>query len=785
MSSIDSELSRQFIIFDNAMFKGALDTKFYHYCLVRQISLIKHWWVRFFYNFLHGIGIVNDEVYYSKRWYFLREVKQLETKLQRFWRGKVKGFSYVPKRGKSVLISRQPEVVIKPIAMRLMSAYVANKYNLELGKFTDFSGYEELYRDAVKSASPSEIIDGARQSLSVGVKQRYVSNNKVFDSLAAARQNSFFTSVLTFAAVVVASIVLGVGSLYFAPVPDYRHEIFLDYFKSVQTLALNIAPVVLTVLLLFYLTNRTWLAFLLGATVIFVPTWYNYFKLIFRNDPLYASDIMFLKESQNMASKYGITLNSTLVITVVAVIIIAAVFAGLIKGKVRYGLSRAAGIVVIICAVLIGANVYKSEAVYNQLGNYTYVSQWSDTGKYVTRGFVYPFLHSFKNVSAEEPEGYKEESVVKRLAKYKEADIPDVKKVNFVIVMLEAFNDFSKFEGIEFSEDPYEALHILEAKSLHGELMSNVFAGGTVDTEWAVLSGYPMEEKGIRTNINSYVRFLKSQGYFAEGSHPGYAWFYNRANVNEYLGFDRYWFFENYYEPFGSPDLVGIAKDEALFEEIRTLYEQHISKSSDPYFSFNVTYQNHGPYDADVKWNPVEYVSHNGLSDESYNIINNYLAGIADTAEKVNAMAEYFAGRTEPVVYIVFGDHNPWLGNNNSVYTELGITFEGDSAFTDYYGVMYNIYANDAAKSILGDDFVGVGETISPCFLLSYVFDRGGMGGDSFIQASISAMKLNPVLHESLLETYDEKGQQFVQEAYYWRHKKVETIFASSVEGGK
>ena len=49
--------------------------------------------------------------------------------------------------------------------------------------------------------------------------------------------------------------------------------------------------------------------------------------------------------------------------------------------------------------------------------------------------------------------------------------------------MLEAYNDFSKFDEIEFAIDPYKELHEIESEAYHGELVTNIFAGGTVDTE--------------------------------------------------------------------------------------------------------------------------------------------------------------------------------------------------------------------------------------------------------------------------------------------------------------
>lgn len=52
---------------------------------------------------------------------------------------------------------------------------------------------------------------------------------------------------------------------------------------------------------------------------------------------------------------------------------------------------------------------------------------------------------------------------------------------------LEAFADFSRFTGVEGVdwESAYGTYHALESESYTGNLITNIFAGGTVDTERA------------------------------------------------------------------------------------------------------------------------------------------------------------------------------------------------------------------------------------------------------------------------------------------------------------
>lgn len=90
----------------------------------------------------------------------------------------------------------------------------------------------------------------------------------------------------------------------------------------------------------------------------------------------------------------------------------------------------------------------------------------------------------------------------------------------------------------------------------------------------------------------SYAKYFKSQGYRVEGSHPGYEWFYNRLNVNEHLGFDKYDYYETRYAELANGEAAG---DEILFSE---LYKDLLNsiEAEQLYFNLSVTCQNHGPY---------------------------------------------------------------------------------------------------------------------------------------------------------------------------------------------
>ncbi len=173
--------------------------------------------------------------------------------------------------------------------------------------------------------------------------------------------------------------------------------------------------------------------------------------------------------------------------------------------------------------------------------------------------------------------------------------------------------------------------------------------------------------------------------------------------------------------------------------------------ASAPVFSFNVTYQNHGPYDADDARFDEPFVPQGDLSDSDYHIVNNYLFGIRDTARHMQTMAESFRELQEPVILVFFGDHKPWMGEQSATYGALGIdiTSDTDAAFYNYYATDYLIWANDAAKEALGADFTGTGPDISPCFLMNVLFERCGWEGPGYTKLTDTVLAATPLLHAS------------------------------------
>ena len=79
-----------------------------------------------------------------------------------------------------------------------------------------------------------------------------------------------------------------------------------------------------------------------------------------------------------------------------------------------------------------------NDAYYQKTENIALINRWGSTQQFISRGFIYPFLYSSKDVGMKKPDGYNKKEIENSLKDIKEDDIPGDKKVNIIAIMMEA-----------------------------------------------------------------------------------------------------------------------------------------------------------------------------------------------------------------------------------------------------------------------------------------------------------------------------------------------------------
>lgn len=510
--------------------------------------------------------------------------------------------------------------------------------------------------------------------------------------------------------------------------------------SDVRILFLNALPVFLVMSMLYFIINRIWISFSVTGVLAFVMAMINRFKMMYRDDPLVFEDLLLINEAKEMAGSYSIVPDGISFVVLIFIILIAVMSFLYLKRQGSNIYTRIAGALCSLIVLVLSCDVFyfNNTSLYNSLWHPEFGNEYKAANQSMSRGVVYSFIKSIPDAFVEPPEGYNTEEAEQFLEGYETVPMQENQKVHMISIMLEAYNDFSKFENVEFNVDPYVNFHALQRDSYSGDLFTDIFAGETIRTERQFLTGY-RDIRFSQKETESYVRYFKSQGYYAEAMHPCYGWFYNRNNMNKFFGFDNFDYYENKYRDIPEEQLEeelywDFISDYDFFDYIIEGYENAVADNR-KYFNFSVTFQNHGPYPPEKRTEVDYLLRKDEYSEENYNIFNNYLDGIYKTDMAFKKLRDYIDSQSEPIVLILFGDHNPRLGNEDQVYDMLGIDLSMDTpqGAENYFETCYLFYANDAAKESLGKDFKGQGNTISPIFLMNEYFEYVGMQGPAYL----------------------------------------------------
>lgn len=703
--------------YNKVLYKGNIDRDFYLFVLKKDIKLIKYLFINIFYYIVSILISSKRDIYEINKYRYMSKLKDVEELIKEFYSKSKKINNYI-NDSKDIIIDNVLEIFIdKEISKNIIGYTLDDKYRVKL----------DLYRKKVNEISNSDKLFIRNRYMLENIKSNntYIVRNNIVHYIGKRKTRNILLRDIGI--VFVLSILLTIISFCFT-CANLDLVIYEGYFEPLLFI-LNFLPIFIVMIILMFLFKRVHISFLITSAFILALGIANQTKVLYRDDVVNFEDLTLLKEASIMSTRYDIVIKKYTVLAIILVIVIFLILRNLVK-KINIKLRKQVIFVILSSALMILGYklIYTNENVYNSVGNVSLINRWIGTRQSQFRGLIYPFVYSISEYRYEKPDNYNEVAVKKTLESYKYQDIDKDKKVNIIGIMLEAYNDFSKFDNISFNYDVYKNLHEIEENSLHGNLVTKIFGGGTVNTERNFLTGF-YNLPSIRSKTNSYAWYFKEQGYNVNAYHPIYGSFYNRITAFNNLGFDNYYYYENTF----SSVKTSFLEDNEFFDYIISGYEDNKSTNK-PYFSFAVTYQNHGPYNSENYLDKVYYIDDLGYSEETYNTVSEYFYGIRKTDEAIKKLVDYFDNEEEAVIVILFGDHNPYLGENG--YEELGINLDRSSVdgFLNYYETPYVIHANNSAKEMFNKSFVGKTSDISPIFLMNELFDYIDLKGNSYMQ---------------------------------------------------
>jgi phosphoglycerol transferase MdoB-like AlkP superfamily enzyme len=511
------------------------------------------------------------------------------------------------------------------------------------------------------------------------------------------------------------------GWLFVIATPFTCHLIMMRYYNyGLKAILIQASKVPLVVLLnlviyclvmwaFYVITNRTTIASSLTVIVFSVFALGNYYVYNFRGTPISFQDVYSISTAKEVAGNYTLTLDLAIVYALVFGVTFVTMALSLRMERGFTWKKRLVG--VLACAVALGG-------FYHLLFNTTflkdhdiYVKTWHPQGYYKRRGTALSFVITWTYNTIEKPKGYSV-SKVEKVAKLYESDSADSsastsqKSPNIIVIMNESLSDLNVDGKIKTSEDYMPYLHSLKKNTIKGNCHMSVFGANTANSEFEFLTGASMAylparsvayNSLVRTALPNFTTTLKQQNYgFNKALHPYYGSGWNRETVYPLLGFEDFISMEDISESKLDFIRAKYTSDQSDYKLVEEYYEKYRkSNSSQPFYLFNVTMQNHGGYDASKQGGIASKVkiTDSKLQDDQAEL---YLNLVKKSDEAFQSLTEYFENVAEPTVIVMFGDHQPAI--EDSFWTSLynGKSVENTSRQTqaNRYVTPFVIWAN-------------------------------------------------------------------------------------------
>ena len=568
----------------------------------------------------------------------------------------------------------------------------------------------------------------------------------------------------------------------------------------------DLAPLILVLNLLFFyvlyglltaLTGSVRMGFRLATLVPMLFGLTNYFVVSFRGSPIVPWDLLSFGTAASVADNYEFVLSWKAFYSVLAFIWMILLSS---KSTVKLGRKKLRVISIAAYAALMFLYVgeIQNSAVQSFFGMDT--TLFTLNVLYRNNGIAAAFLGNLRFLNIEQPSGYSVDKV-DALMKQVEADEQgeeDAKNEpetdaqgetvqatqaetnataeteapassgqypNIVVIMNEAFSDLSVWGDFATSEEVMPFFKSLQQEAVGGELYVSVKGGNTANTEFEFLTGdtmgfFPKGSMPYQQYINdetpSLASYLKTLGYSTTAIHPYNRTGWDRDTVYEKFGFDEFLDKDSFSSPYR---LRGYISDKSAFDKIR---EQFSIKGDDERkFIFEVTMQNHGGYSRETPDFNI-YLTLPEVTGKTTSVVatEKYLTLINQTDRALEELIDYFKEQDEPVIVVMFGDHQPSDYITNVIQRICGATTSDSLADLEQgYRVPFVMWSNYGLEHKYYDG-------ISVNYLSSILMENAGIpltGYQTFLK---KLMETLPVINANVYRDADGNFYNYEDDAY-------------------
>ena len=435
---------------------------------------------------------------------------------------------------------------------------------------------------------------------------------------------------------------------------------------SPKYVLVNVAGSLVIILILFLWLNS------LRAAMVFITGLWTFAALLFytiydmRGEPLQLIDFTSMQTAFTVSDSYIIPFPRTFVAAIVLGACTAAVLIHLPRISAARKKRRKILIRLIAAAIMIaGAFFYMNTSWNRALGITT--DLFAPIKTYRKYGTTLGFFCVGEYMRLRPPEGYcvRETEEISELSASKDTleHTTDVQPANIIVIMNEAWADYSSAGYLDVNTDPLQYYHSMEDNTIKGYNLVCITGGGTAKTEYEFLTGNSVKRfPGMVPYVSyfthdqySLVTTLQSQGYRAIAMHPYKASNWNRPSAYKLMNFEEFITEEAFDED--AKRIRGFISDQANYEKIVDIVKEK-EDPDEPLFIFDITMQNHGGY-SKSKYSGDVYCENYAGDQADAETFSRFLSLMQETDRALRYLIEYFRGLDEPTLIVMFGDHYP------------------------------------------------------------------------------------------------------------------------------
>lgn len=463
----------------------------------------------------------------------------------------------------------------------------------------------------------------------------------------------------------------------------------------------------LAVYLFFYIIfNRIWVSILIGNLVFYVYIILNYFVYQYKGTPIRAYDIYAVQTALNVVGGYELNIgyNATIILICFYIMFLLAM---MVKWKEKSKIRRGRfAVCVIVLSVVVGRNCFNIEFIEKQEIK---PDVWDIHKSASEHGMFYDFVAGIPYLWVQKPDGYTSE-VAKKIQEINGTQMEANKEVeminpDIIVIMNESYSDLSVLGELETSVECMEYFYSLEENVVRGKMYVPIRGGLTCNTEFEFLTGFscaflPDSSIAFQTVVKEGTynlgNDLKENGYYTTFVHPYWRNGWNRSAVYQHFNFDETYFLENMEFDVEKDYFRNLMSDDANYRIVLEQYEKQ-KEQEKKVFLFNVTMQNHGGYLNDIS--EVKILIPEVEDPEA----EEYFSVLKRSDASFHRIIEYYSDIETPTVILMFGDHQPTLGNFTSIMQE-GTDSDDIEGKMEEYCVPYLIWANYDIEEKVCDD---------------------------------------------------------------------------------